>query len=418
MKVNFRIGSDMAIILNQIATEKILYDFEPEKSIETFTESLGCTREQAIEFIRGDKYVLEVDPEEGTIYAVSRDEVSENHPYPIFEGDQIAKEWLKTLLEDQDLLMRALYTNFKDYTTCSRYHFAPDNIEMDIDDAIDIFLNDKKEDVKNSILDKVSNWLDEFYDTNVEVYNAVRCIGLAKAWLEECNKKIYTIDWMIKNHLIQEPTMPDWNDYNDRDDYWKALESYKDIPMVMKAYAALQDRLRMAFEMCRTDGVDLPTDIEEYFKQHDAVIDRFKDIMVPDDIHSKHDAGYLDPNGNYYALDGHISTMLHCQIEDALVKHGIIKYDDKFTSIGAQLEYEGWVKLHNQWVMFEPEARYIWDHTGSLNHLTEAQVNAIIEYGNTHYDGILKFGILHTPVYMGTFRQMDNLMRTKLFEIA
>lgn len=405
----------MAITLNEIAIEKLLYDFNPEEAIRTFTASFGCSEEQAIEFIKGDKYVLEVDVKEQTINMIPRSEVGPDHPYPILKCDDKIWHWMDDLLDQQDSLLKCVQRTFISSTKMHNIELRSD-IGIDIDNAIDMFINDRYDVVKNDLMSKFEEWIDEFYNNNTDLYNATKLLATCKAWLNECAQKMKVINWLITNNIIEEFKIPSHEDYPDRDEWWKALRKYHDIPQLITAYANLESTMNDAIERCHLTNMEVPSELDKYFEGLDAIKAKYSKKLTPDSVYNKFDAGWVSPEGDYYALNGEISHMLHLQIADALVENKLIPEYNKmeYPTVDCWLEAHGWMKVHNDWIMFDPMANYRRDKR-VLQHLTDAQIEFLVLYGNLHYKGMLKFGIQHNPVSTAKLKNMDRLMVTELF---
>jgi hypothetical protein len=163
--------------------------------------------------------------------------------------------------------------------------------------------------------------------------------------------------------------------------------------------------------------------ISSDFSERDQVKDSIKAFIAaeldyakmgaiePVNIKDKYDAGWINPDGLVFAMNGEISNMLHCKIADKIAE----KYDMKFTYASESdrwLEKEGWVKFHNGWVLFEGR----WDerHPATWKKLTDAQVNVIADYIDTCEEGCI-FGFRRIPVTRNMWINMEPLMREQLF---
>lgn len=113
-----------------------------------------------------------------------------------------------------------------------------------------------------------------------------------------------------------------------------------------------------------------------------------KGIEPVDPKEKKWDAGYISPDGLYYALDGEISNMLHLSIADMLVEAKIIPEDfDGEVSSDVYLEKKGWVKQHGDHILY---AGYDNHKTGGTDiPISKAQLTTITTIIRFWYNGII-----------------------------
>ena len=124
--------------------------------------------------------------------------------------------------------------------------------------------------------------------------------------------------------------------------------------------------------------------------------------IKPVDIMENWSAGWLAPNGDYYALNGEIANMLHNQIADALVEAGIVPEEE--LNPDAWLEQQGWVKIHDSNVQF---AGCLNVRIGKKNvDLTPIQIKKIYEYGALCHGGAIKAGWRMEQVSAIRFKDM------------
>ena len=171
-------------------------------------------------------------------------------------------------------------------------------------------------------------------------------------------------------------------------------------------------------------SVDLNKLLEEYQDElfgwliKDDEISSFLDCIAPSDPEIGCDAAWISPDGKYYGMNGEMDTMLHNQIADLLYKEGIIPKDQS-VSRDYWLEMNGWVKLHNDWVLFEPfDLDLDSGKCKVVRNITEPQLDVLCKYGNAKYNGMLKFGYLHTRINVDKFKnELNNVSRNTLFRI-
>jgi len=143
------------------------------------------------------------------------------------------------------------------------------------------------------------------------------------------------------------------------------------------------------------DVAVIEDDVQNYVQAAIEIDEVLSKGIEPVDIMSNYTAGWLAPNGDYYALNGEIANMLHNQIADALQEAGIVpkKPDEE---IGAEinpdawLEQAGWVKIHGNNINFAGCENI---KIGKRNiDMTDAQIKKIYEYCAICHGGKVKAG--------------------------
>lgn len=156
--------------------------------------------------------------------------------------------------------------------------------------------------------------------------------------------------------------------------------------------------------------------IDRFFNAEQEIKQALKERMRPMSINEHRNAIWVSPDGRMYGLNGTIANMLHNQIADKLMADGIINYqqDHQTPTVDAYLEQEGWLKIHDDWIIFDPFAKTCNFSTVS-NFITEEQTLVVAKYLETHYNGFGKFGIPHYQVSHVSFKAMDKFAKNKLF---
>lgn len=138
---------------------------------------------------------------------------------------------------------------------------------------------------------------------------------------------------------------------------------------------------------------NMDTEIENYIVSAVQIEETIKKGIEPVDIMDNWSAGWLSPDGEYYALNGEIANMLHNQIADALQEKGVIPmYGENERDINpdAWLEQNGWVKIHGNIVHF---AGCLNKRLGKENvDMTQIQIDTISKYIKFHHNGVMKLG--------------------------
>lgn len=122
-------------------------------------------------------------------------------------------------------------------------------------------------------------------------------------------------------------------------------------------------------------------------------------------------AGWLSPEGDYYALNGGIANMLHLNIADKLQQKGIIPKDEE--NKDSWLEKNGWVKIHGDWILY---GGYLNENFDEPNvPLNRVQQDLIYKYGQTCHKGILKIGFKMERISAVRFQTTNQLALKNLF---
>jgi len=373
--VNFRIGDGFGVTLMNIAQEHLLYSLDPEKAFDTIAKSLvGCPEDLALQILKGDM-VLPVDEDTQEVICVPR-EAGLHDMFPVLEiekwCDRQSEEILKhgNDLRDNlaDLKNRAAYkTIYKSYDFSTIMQFVAGN-----DDII----------------------LDELRDME-EVSIIEMLFKAVQLYIEKSMKTEWVIHWLRK-------TYPQEFLHAEDDSYRLTLS------MVMSEFKGLA-----AGEVGKLVEDQSVSNYIEAIKENDAIVEAG---IEPVDIMDKYSAGWLDREGNYYALNGEIANMLHQEIEDALQKKGVIpEKDDKgFAINGASwLEQQGWVKIHTDNI----------NYGGCLNHklptkvkdihMTKKQKEIVYNYIQRCHSGIMRLGWKMTRTSAARFEMMPDDMLSK-----
>ena len=352
--LHFRVGEDAGKLLTTIAREHLIYNYNPNKALDTLESSFGgeCPRELTLAIIKGDMVVL-VDTEEQQ-FIVTRFE-SGIHDRIGFEKLNVVDWAIKQcrLIHDNgmglkkaidEILYRMNYKKiYKTYDYGQILKFIAGN---------------------NDII------LDDLRDTQ-EVSELAGLVSVVKSYIEKSMRTWSVVDWMRKSYPEDFAGISDFSEYN------------QTLQMVIRKF---NDVLTLDFSEIEKEQKSLTNYIESA-REIDEVLSKG---IEPVDIMSNYTAGWLAPNGDYYALNGEIANMLHNQIADALKDAGIISEDND--NPDAWLEQQGWVKIHGNDVQFAGclNSKMI---SGKRNiNMTPIQIKKIYEYCTIYHKGIIKLG--------------------------
>lgn len=348
--VHFTIGEDFGKTIVNIAHEKLYCDYNPVKAIQAITESLmGCSKELALQIIKGD-YMLCVNVDSQDCYLTERD-VNDTE-YPFIDVYEWYENKSKDIIRKGKLIkgmIEQIMSGVKDRLI----------INVDFKDIIKYINTDNAEDLIYGLT------------SNVEVERLTSCIEVSKKFITDTILCEGTMNWLRF-------TYPD--SFKD-----KALHEERE-PILM----FVQNRLT---QLLKSDFDEFEKEYEDVKKFCDASIAIEKVLskgIEPVDIMSNYDAGWLSPEGVYYALNGEIANMLHLQIADALQEIGVIPNNEDIVCKDAWLEQKGWVKIHDNNINF---AGNLNSRIGLKNvNMTQIQVDMIYNYIQTHHNCIMRCG--------------------------
>jgi len=379
--VHFRVGADAGILLMNIAQEHLLYGLDINKALTVFSDSFGggCPKELQLELLRGDK-VIEVDEDKQLFYVVPRDP-SHEKKFPArldfvkwFEEQQ---RRLDDHCDDIDKGLDQIINKFR-YTDTYKMDFS---VKAVID-----YLYGKDE----TLIEEIQ------YDYELNQMQSL--IRITKDFIEK-SLKLSGLAKHIKALYELEVS----------------LDTYELMNLAQK----VKDIASLNFIYFTEGSDDTLTAYLEATKEIDAVITKG---IVSIDIMDNYSAGWLSPEGEYYALNGEIANMLHTQIADALQEKGMIPmYDndeeqelDIKTNPDAWLEQHGWVKIHGNNVHF----------AGNLNptlsipivHITDKQIEIIRDYITDCHACMIKAGWRLEKASIGMFTTLAMRNKTALYK--
>jgi len=372
--VHFRAGEDLGLRLMEIAQEHLTEANDPVKALKTITESLqGCPTELAVKILKGEM-VLPVD--------VDTQEVICQNRIPVVH-DRFPKVdpcyWIEKRKEDIEEHGENFIQAFKELQKQIRINKRTVSICLPYDDIFK-FVSGNDQDI-----------LDYLRDNYYEVDVIANLFETTKKYIEFTMSIMKTMDWMLKTFdefaQNKEYVAPNklFVEYNGMKG--DCSQMLTDVMMVMK------ETLNFEFNLNDIEEHDSVAKYIESAREIDAIVEKG---IEPVDIMDNYSAGWLSPDGVYYALRGEIANMLHIQIADALVEKGIIPLKDEHGdnvegALADQwLEQNGWVKIHEDSVNF---GGCLNDKMGKKNiNITNVQAKMIYEYISVHYNGIVVLG--------------------------
>jgi hypothetical protein len=361
--VHFRVGEDLGLRLMEIAQEHLTEGNNPVKALKTITESLhGCPTDVAVQILFGN-LVLPVDVESQQVICQERI-AGEHDRFPKLDAVYFLETRTRKIIE----LGGYLQEGFRNLQyEIKRKNYGRFTIDFKYEDIFKFIAGDDE-----VILEQLRD--------NQEIDGIASLFEATKRFIEETMKTQATMEWVMK--------MSD--DFSES----KTDGGNKNYELFLQLRGDVADTLvDVAYQMNQTVKMDFILDapednVQKYIESAREIDEVLSKGIEPVDIMSNWSAGWLSPEGLYYALNGEIANMLHNQIADALKDAGIIPEGDD--NPDAWLEQAGWVKIHGNNINF----------AGCENHrigkknvdMTEVQIKKIYEYCAICHEGKVKVG--------------------------
>lgn len=266
------------------------------------------------------------------------------------------------------------------------------------------------------LCDEVEHGSDEAENWEKILYFTVNYVNLIKRLHNEYMNFENTYMFLVKNGFINRPI--------------KIESTIERILSVLMSFADT------------TKGYYHPLCNEGLYKYKDALYEDLSKTkyghefihngLLVKEIMDGYDAGWLSPDGEFYAGDGETSSMIHMNIAEEIYngktnKYAVAMFKDHVNILGASdspeywLESHGWVKIHHD----EVYGSFIGNKTPTKDYPypyapTDTQIKMICNYIDKYYNGALythpKIVKTTNPVYTGKLRQMDEIMLHTLFK--
>lgn len=384
--LHFSLGEKFGDLLGTIAQEHLIYNLDPQKALDTFTKSTGMDIDTAIKLLSGEDYVLKCEDGE-TVYMTER---KESDTYPKLNAKEIVTQWKDSIAEECEEMNYGIARYLRKGNSCL-------TVDFDVEKLVDLFSSNSHD--KSIIYDELIKQINELSqededETTVNGDNCrkVRFIKFFNNWKESVYRKLQVVKFILDNKLAD----VDW-------EYYVIQENIDDV---IKFY---MDEMNY-----QTNG---PKSIQTTSNEEDVKLNYIKEnsIRVVKDNECVN-AIWLSPEGVAYGCNGCISTMLHLQIADWLKDNGIINYDreiDVACNVDEYLEENGWCKIHNDFITYDPYAKdHEYDHISQR--LTEKQVEFISKYFENNWK-FMRCGFNPEKISYINFKNMDDIARNKLF---
>lgn len=367
--LNFTIGNNFDKIITSIAKEKALYDYDLEKALNVIKDSLvGIDEKLSFEILVG-KMLLTTDIETQELICF-KNPVDE--AYKDFKLNKFYKELIFINFESKKILYY-----FKDAV----FKNSRKQITVSIDVLSEYFLDNSNS--EKLIEDVTSNYvgLKDF-------------IAVINSFIDKSFKKITFYKTLKKKIIKLNLELP------------KELEQSIEIPAELVNLYRFIKNLPLKTILDNFAEITENKELDNYIKSAQEINNISKKGIQPVNILDNYSAGYLSQTGVYYGLNGDISNMLHNNLVDLMVEAGIIPEDfNGETSGDSYLERKGWVKQHGSWILY---SGYDNSKLGGIDiPISTAQIKAIYEFGQLCCKGILKIGLLQTPISAAMWQMID-----------
>lgn len=384
--VNFRVGKGIGIICANIAQEHLIYDYDIDKAIRVFEDGFGMHRDLAVKCLFGKDYIIR-DGNEGQIIVTERED--KDFEYPQLNCPKIVDDWLNRIDIETESWDKFIHSG------------ALEDTDITINIPVKELINGSR-----TINDVFSEFTEDEHEGGYYLSKIDRLKEIYK-WFDETDKLLNVIDFMLENKMI---TYDDINGPHLNVTYNYITYSIDNLKYTMEKWEG--------GESIPSTKTILNNNIQRFLDAEKKINEDIKKKSIEVDTSKITNAIWMDPDGKMYGLNGEIANMLHCTIADKLVEDGIIEFDkSKYLTADRYLECSGWLKIHNDWVMFDPYASLVDDFDGKIkNHVTHTQAKVLLEYLENNFDGKGQFGIHHHVRTAFGFYQMDYIMRNSLFE--
>lgn len=370
--VHFRVGADMGRTLMQIANEHLLYGNDLDKALSTLDLGEGCDEALQMQLLSGEKIIL-VDEDEQVFTIVERVKYPHlDNIYPaVLDFQKFVEDKQKELDDHCDSLDKGLDFIINKFRYRSTY-----NLDVPIESLMKyIYGND--ENFIADIMDSLE------YDDDIQQMKSL--IRVTKDFIEK-SLKLSDMVRRLKGMYGFETE----------------LNTYDLVNLVQK----VQDIARAEFTMFTEGSDEVLTSYMEASKDIDETL---KSGLEPVNIMENYSAGWLSPEGEYYALNGEIANMLHNQISVALQEQGKIPMHEVETdgveiNPDAWLEQAGWLKIHGNNVQF---GGCLNDKIGLKNvNMTKKQIEIVRDYISECHACMIKAGWRLEKASIGMFTAM------------
>lgn len=420
--LSMRLGPNIGKLIVEMAQENIVKG-EPEKAITLFTQGLqGFPRSYAIAVLKAE-YALCVDTENQELYLDDNAEALEKNKQDIYFYDwncvvrnsyeriNDTKEYIKNLRSD---FLQLTKKNIYDFNILE-YGQKVNAVDMSHLCAR-VLADNPFERCTGSGEQIWNNTVDEYFDGILDnhLMPFVIIAEYVKS-IRELSEKI--VKFCLMYEFLAENQMCDRIDY-----YEEKIES-----MLYILNEFTDTSVGYYHPMCNVEIYTLKNDVVDNILKTKLGSEYLKHGVIGRNIEDKYDAGWLTPEGIFYANNGPTGNFIHMNLARDIYEHTAnpLHYEmkeDGVTLFGLEsperwLEKKGWIKIHDDSV-YGCFSAILEDHASEP---TEKQIDFICKYIKKHYGG--KFytepALLRRKdaVQVSKLRQMDKFAIRELFEL-
>lgn len=379
--VHFRIGENFGALLASIAQEHLTERNNPIQALKTITDSLhGCPTDMAVLILKGD-IVLVVDEEEQNVIPTNRIAKIHDAIFPKIDPVYFLESRASNIKLHGGYILDGLKA-LQTHISRNRGYF---DMSFNYEDVFKFVAGDDE-----ALLEQLRD--------NREIDGIASLFETTKRFVEETMKTKSTMVWIMKT----------FDEFKDSKNYEEYLQLIGEVTETLDDISFhLNETLRLDFSM------EEPEDnVQKYIDAAREIDETIKTGIEPVNIMDNYSAGWLSPEGEYYALNGEIANMLHNQIADALQEKGLIPMyeNERDEEIGikmnpdAWLEQHGWVKIHENNINFAGCENH---RLGKKNvNMTDKQIEIIRDYITNCHQCLILVGWRRERQSIGMFTSL------------
>ena len=379
--LHFTLGENTGALLAQIAQEHLVYNSNVNKAVEAITQSLiGVSTDLAIKILKGD-IVLFVEDDQ--FLATEYDPEVHSKIFSRLDCVGFATHKLREIANAG----QNLYPLIDMHANRSKYDRYV-NVDLTYESVFD-FIGGDKSTVLREIMD------------NHKIEELERLILTSKAYLETASNDMAVI------HFMKTTWPEDFDEIKDDLDYRIYADEAK------ASVTKVADSLSRLFNSEYIVRPESPS-VKAYIESAMEIDEVIKNGIEPVNIMDNYSAGWLSPDGEYYALNGEIANMLHNQIADALLEKGIIPdTEENRGNPDNWLQAQGWVRIHGNLINFEAHMNERINR-GQNRFMTDKQVDTITQYCRLHHGEIVK--VFFQPISALMFQQLAKHAKPEFYK--
>lgn len=431
--LHMRLGENLGDILLEIAQENIRKG-EPEKAVETYTESLhGFTEEYALMLLKNEG-VLVTDPNGVDMDLKTDKELLEANAKNIYDWATIMDN-METHLSDLRTENHRIATKFMQV---AKHHSANDFNLMEFGKRIESKFEDSPFGMHHLCARVISNvGFANCYGNGEHCWERLKANVINDDAYSYERTLFYLAEYVNNIRLLAKEYKTFANSY-------AFLEKHGMIEHIPFVENVLEDVIKILDDfsnpntgyyhpMCDEQIADFKEEIVGIIAKTPYGWEYLQNGIIKKNILDGYDAGWLSPNGEFYGGVGETSAMIHMNLATDLFnskgEYAKQMKEDKVSVWSSNspeqwLTKKGWVKIHHQ----DCYGSFIGDKdwTEYAYCPTPIQIKMICKYADALYNGkfyteynSLGFGRHSHPEPYSTYKvkQMDDIMLHKIFSI-